>query len=128
VKTVKRPAQDIARRKKTELEIERQALSKETDKASLERLDALNNELAELKEKSTEMKLHWQQEREIISSIQSIKGRIETVKAEEQNAERLGDLGKAAELRYGTIMNLQKELDEAVEILRTGLARRAEEF
>jgi ATP-dependent Clp protease ATP-binding subunit ClpB len=98
---------DEVERRKTQLEIERQALSKETDKASLERLDALNNELAELKEKSDEMKLHWHQEREIISSIQSIKERIEKVKAEEQNAERLGDLGKAAELRYGTLVQLE---------------------
>jgi ATP-dependent Clp protease ATP-binding subunit ClpB len=101
---------DEVERRKTQLEIERQALSKETDKASLERLDALNNELAELKEKSSEMKLHWHQEREIISSIRSIKERIEAAKAEEQNAERLGDLGKAAELRYGTLVQLEANL------------------
>jgi ATP-dependent Clp protease ATP-binding subunit ClpB len=101
---------DEVERRKTQLEIEKQALAKETDKASLERLESLNNELMELKDKSAEMKLHWQQEREIISSIQSIKERIEAVKAEEQNAERLGDLGKAAELRYGTLVQLDGEL------------------
>jgi ATP-dependent Clp protease ATP-binding subunit ClpB len=58
------------------------------------------------------MKLHWQQEREIIGSIQSIKEKIENVKAQEQNAERLGDLGKAAELRYGTLVQLEKELSQ----------------
>jgi ATP-dependent Clp protease ATP-binding subunit ClpB len=101
---------DEVERRITQLEIERQALSKETDKSSLDRLEALNGELAELREKSSQMKLHWQQEREIISSIQAVKERIEKVKAEEQNAERLGDLGKAAELRYGTLVQLEKDL------------------
>jgi ATP-dependent Clp protease ATP-binding subunit ClpB len=103
---------DEVERRITQLEIERQALSKETDKASLERLEMLNTELSELREKSAQMKLHWHQEREIISSIQTIKEQIDTVKSEEQNAERLGDLGKAAELRYGTLVQLHKELAE----------------
>jgi ATP-dependent Clp protease ATP-binding subunit ClpB len=101
---------DEVERRITQLEIERQALSKETDKSSRDRLDALNSELAELSEKSGQMKLQWQQERDIISSIQAAKGKIEKVKADEQNAERLGDLGKAAELRYGTLVQLEKEL------------------
>ena len=101
---------DAVERRKTQLEIERQALSKETDKASAERLETLNAELAELKEKSAGMKLHWQKEREIIAAIRTAKERIEQVKAEEQNAERLGDLGKVAELRYGTLVNLEKEM------------------
>ena len=103
---------DEVERRVTQLEIERQALSKEIDKASQDRLDALNGELAELKEKSAGMKLHWQQEREIIGSIQAVKEKIENVKAQEQNAERLGDLGKAAELRYGTLVQLEKELSQ----------------
>ena len=103
---------DEVERRVTQLEIERQALAKETDKSSKERLDALNSELAELREKSARMKLQWQQEREIISSIQAVKGKIEKVKTEEQNAERLGDLGKAAELRYGTLVQLEKELSQ----------------
>ena len=103
---------DEVERRITQLEIERQALSKETDKASRDRLDALNGELAELKEKSSGMKLHWQQEREIIGSIRAVKEKIENVKAQEQNAERLGDLGKAAELRYGTLVQLEKELSQ----------------
>ncbi len=101
---------DEVERKITQLEIERQALSKETDKPALERLEGLKAELTELREKSAQMKLHWQQEREIISSIQSLKEQIERVKAEEQNAERSGDLGRAAELRYGTLVKLEKEL------------------
>ncbi len=103
---------DEVERRVTQLEIERQALSKETDKSSLERLNALNAELAELKSKSEEMKAHWQQERDIIGSIRKVKERIESVKAEEQAAERAGDLGKAAELRYGTLVQLEKVLAE----------------
>jgi ATP-dependent Clp protease ATP-binding subunit ClpB len=101
---------DEVERRITQLEIERQALSKETDKSSRERLDALISELAELREKSGQMKLQWHQERDIIASIRAAKEKIENVKAEEQNAERLGDLGKAAELRYGTLVQLEKEL------------------
>ncbi len=101
---------DEVERRITQLEIERQALSKETDKASIERLQALNGELSDLREKSAEMKLHWQQEREIINAIRTAKEKIEIVKSEEQNAERMGDLGKAAELRYGTLVQLQQEL------------------
>jgi ATP-dependent Clp protease ATP-binding subunit ClpB len=108
---------DEVERRITQLEIERQALSKETDKASRERLQSLNSELSELREQSAQMKLHWQQEREIISSIQNTKEKIERVKSEEQNAERLGDLGKAAELRYGTMVQLQKELAQQNEKL-----------
>ena len=103
---------DEAERRITQLEIERQALSKETDKASLDRLGTVNGELAEIKEKSAGMKLQWQQEREIIGAIRTIKEKIENVKAQEQNAERIGDLGKAAELRYGTLVQLEKELSQ----------------
>ena len=110
---------DEVERRITQLEIEKQALSKEKDKASHERLDALNSELSDLKEKSSRMKLHWKQEREIISAIQTTKEKIESVKAEEQNAERAGDLGKAAELRYGTLVELEKELSQQNSRLET---------
>ena len=103
---------DEVERRITQLEIEKQALSKEKDKASRERMETLKGELSELREKSSGMKLHWQQEREIIGSIQAVKEKIENVKTEEQNAERSGDLGKAAELRYGTLVQLEKELSE----------------
>ena len=101
---------DEVERRKMQLEIERQAFAKETDKASLERLAALDVELAELTGKSAAMKLHWQNEREIIAAIQTTKERIEEFKAEEHKAERRGDLGKVAELRYGTLVGLEKEL------------------
>jgi ATP-dependent Clp protease ATP-binding subunit ClpB len=110
---------DEVERRITQLEIEKQALSKEKDKASRERLDALNSELSDLQEKSSRMKLHWKQEREIISAIQTTKEKIEGVKAEEQNAERAGDLGKAAELRYGTLVELEKELSQQNNRLET---------
>jgi ATP-dependent Clp protease ATP-binding subunit ClpB len=101
---------DEVERRITQLEIERQALSKEKDKASRERLEGLKAELTELREKSDGMKLHWQQEREVIGSIRALKERIEAVKAEGQQAERDGNLGKAAELRYGTLVQLEKDL------------------
>ncbi|NLV32289.1 MAG: ATP-dependent chaperone ClpB [Acidobacteria bacterium] len=103
---------DEVERRITQLEIERQALAKETDRSSRERLDALTAELAQLREKSSGMKLHWHRERDIIGSIRSIKEKIEGVRAEEQNAERAGDLGRAAELRYGTLVQLQSRLEE----------------
>ncbi len=103
---------DEVDRRITQLEIEKQALSKEKDKPSVERLQSLNAELVELKEKSGSMKLHWQQEREIIAAIGTLKEKIEDTRAQEQLAERKGDLGKAAELRYGTLVQLEKDLTE----------------
>ncbi len=103
---------DEVERRITQLEIERQALSKEKDKASRERLANLKAELSDLKEKSAQMKLHWQKEREIIDAIRNLKEKAERLRAEEQNAERMGDLGRAAELRYGTLVQLEKELAE----------------
>ncbi len=104
---------DAVERRITQLEIERQALSKEKEKAARERLANLNAELASLREQSRHMKLQWQQEREIITSIQGLKEKIEQKKIEEQKAERMGDLGKAAELRYGTLVQLEKDLAAA---------------
>jgi ATP-dependent Clp protease ATP-binding subunit ClpB len=101
---------DEVDRRITQLEIERRALAKETDSAARERLDNLNRELSDLREQSSQMKMQWQQEREIISGIQAIKEHIERGRAEEQQAERSGDLGKAAELRYGTLVQLEKDL------------------
>jgi len=109
---------DEVERRITQLEIERQALSKEKDRSSHERLSDLNSELAELREKSAGMKLHWQQEKEVIGSIRALKERTEQVKTEAQKAERQGDLGKAAELRYGTLIQLENQLSEENEKLQ----------
>jgi len=102
---------DEVERRIMQLEIERTALKKEKDHASKERLAKLDAELAELKEKSSAMKAHWQNEKAGIKKIGDVKQRIEDAKLQEQQAEKLGDLNKVAELRYGTIASLQKDLE-----------------
>lgn len=103
---------DEVDRRIRQLEIEKQALSKESDEGSKERLVHLDKEIAELTEKVTAMKAHWQLEKEAILNIRQIKEKIENAKIEEQNAERRGDYNKAAELRYGVLLELKKQLDE----------------
>ncbi|MDD3718477.1 MAG: ATP-dependent chaperone ClpB, partial [Actinomycetota bacterium] len=104
---------DEVERRIKQLEIEKQALKKEKDKASKERLEKLEAELADLVEKSTEMKGHWQAEKESIGRIRELKERQEQVKTEELKAEREGDLERAARLRYGETGELQAALEEA---------------
>jgi ATP-dependent Clp protease ATP-binding subunit ClpB len=98
-------------RKITQEEIEREALRKETDPASQERLAKIEKSLADLKEKSTALKARWQQEKEVISHIRAIKEKIEKTQFDAAQAERLGDLARAAELKYGVMLELQKELE-----------------
>jgi ATP-dependent Clp protease ATP-binding subunit ClpB len=102
---------DVVERRIRQLEIEREALKKETDRASAERLAKLEEELADLREQASAMKAHWQAEKEIITAIRETKQEIENARAEEKAAEREGDLGKAAEIRYGRMLELQKKLD-----------------
>jgi ATP-dependent Clp protease ATP-binding subunit ClpB len=104
---------DEVERKMRQLEVERQALKKESDPASVERLERLDGELAELKERSGALNQRWRGEKEVIQRIRQIKGQMEQAKMEEQAAERAGDLGKVAELRYGVAASLQKELAQA---------------
>src|SRR5262245_5366607 len=101
---------DEVERRITQLEIERQALKKEDDAASLERLSVLERELANLKEKSGEMKVRWQNEKEVIARIRELKEKIEQTKLEEQKHEREGNLGKASEIQYGKIPELESRL------------------
>jgi ATP-dependent Clp protease ATP-binding subunit ClpB len=101
---------DQIERRITQLEIERQALRKEDDPASRERLQALEKELAELKEESSKLKLRWKAEKEVISQIRQLKEEIEQAKVDEQRATREGDLNKAAEIRYGKLVSLEKRL------------------
>ncbi|MBM3700142.1 MAG: ATP-dependent chaperone ClpB [Actinobacteria bacterium] len=101
---------EIERRIK-QLEIEEQALKKEKDKASKERIEKLIKELSGLKEKSNIMKAHWMEEKKAISSIRNIKEKLEKSKLAAEQAERDGDLAKAAELRYGRLLEIQKELE-----------------
>ena len=96
-----------------QLEIERQALSKEDDPASRERLSLIEKELSELREKSTEMKLRWQSEKELIQSIRALKEQIEQARVEEQQAERQGNYARVAEIRYGKIQELERRLKDA---------------
>jgi ATP-dependent Clp protease ATP-binding subunit ClpB len=102
---------DVIERKIMQLEIEREALKKEKDKASRERLKKIEVELADLKEESSRMKAHWTREKEAIEEVRQIKEEIERVQADEQAAERAGDLGKAAELKYGTLADLRVRLE-----------------
>ncbi len=93
------------------LEIERQALRKETDAASKERSNKIEADLSVLKEKNKEMRVRWQNEKAVIDRIRAIKAKIESSRLEEAKAEKIGDLNKVAEIRYGTIGLLQKELE-----------------
>ena len=103
---------DELERRIKQLEIEEQALKKEKDKASKERTDKIKKELSELKEKSTIMKAHWTAEKEVISQIRSLKEEIEKTKLSAEQAEREANLAKAAELKYGKLLELEKTLQE----------------
>jgi ATP-dependent Clp protease ATP-binding subunit ClpB len=104
---------DEVERRRRQLEIERRALQKEEDSASRERLAKLDKELVELAQKSDLMKGQWQAEKAGLARIRDAKEKLEEVRREEQKAERGGDLGKAAELRYGRVPALEKEMKDA---------------
>jgi ATP-dependent Clp protease ATP-binding subunit ClpB len=108
---------DEVDRRIRQLEIEKAALGKETDAASKERLARLEEELANLEEDRTSMTAHWQQEKEGIDRIRALKMRIEEAHSEADRAERDADLQRAAELRYGTLIELQRELEAENEAL-----------
>jgi ATP-dependent Clp protease ATP-binding subunit ClpB len=95
------------------LEVEEVALQKETDAASKVRLDKLRQELADHREKLNELSARWQGEKQAIDAVRDLKERLEHLRGESERAERDGDLGRAAELRYGQIPALEKELDAA---------------
>ncbi|NKY27399.1 ATP-dependent chaperone ClpB [Nocardia gamkensis] len=95
------------------LEIEEVALAKETDEASKQRLEKLRAELADDREKLNQLTTRWQNEKNAIDQVRSLKEELEALRGESERAERDGDLGKAAELRYGRIPALEKQLDEA---------------
>ncbi|MBF6334628.1 ATP-dependent chaperone ClpB [Nocardia abscessus] len=95
------------------LEIEEVALAKETDEASKQRLDKLRAELADGREKLNQLTTRWQNEKNAIDQVRTLKEELESLRGESERAERDGDLGKAAELRYGRIPALEKQLAEA---------------
>jgi ATP-dependent Clp protease ATP-binding subunit ClpB len=103
---------DVVERRIRQLEIERAALQKETDDVSRQRLDALEAELRSLQEERDGMVAHWQTEKDAISAIQEGKERLEFAKLEAERAERDGDLERAAQLRYGHIPVLEREVTE----------------
>ncbi len=103
---------DDIQRKTTQLEIEREALKKERDQGSKDRLAKIKKELSELNAQTEEMISHWKREKEAISKIREIKGNLESTKTEAQLAERQGDLSKAAELKYGKLIELERDLEE----------------
>src|SRR5215203_3088558 len=110
---------DEVERRIQQLEIELQALKKEKDDASAARREAIERELADLREQSNEMKAHWQGEKEAIEAIRSVKERLEQAHREAERAEREANLERAAELRYGEIPKLEEEVTE----LETKLAQ-----
>jgi len=102
---------DAIDRKIIQLEIERQSLKNETDKTAMERRDKIDEELANLKETMGGMKRHWNSEKDAIKRIQAVNSQIENLKNEEMQAQREGNLARAAEIRYGKLVELHKEME-----------------
>lgn len=114
---------DAVDRQLTQMQIEEQALMKEDDEASKERLATLRGDIAITREKLDGMKASWQNEKASVDRVQDLKGQIEDAKAEVDRAIRDGDLARASELRYSTIPTLQRQYDEA----ETDLSQRQDE-
>jgi ATP-dependent Clp protease ATP-binding subunit ClpB len=104
---------DVLDRRAKQLEIERAALQKETDASSKERLARIEEELADLHEDMDAMKAHWEREKEAIDRIRALKAELEQMRGEAERAERDGDLARAAELRYGSVIDIEREIDAA---------------
>jgi ATP-dependent Clp protease ATP-binding subunit ClpB len=104
---------DTVERKIKQLEIEREAVRREKDEVSKERLVGIEQELAEQNQVRTELRAHWQVEKDLIQSIRKMKEEIDAAKTEADRKERDGDLGRVAELRYGVLTGLEKKIREA---------------
>jgi ATP-dependent Clp protease ATP-binding subunit ClpB len=104
---------DEVERRVMQLEIERQALEKESDEASVARREAIERELADLRERSGAMKAEWQREKDAITAVRDVKEQLDVAHREAERAEREADLQRAAELRYGEIPDLERALAEA---------------
>jgi len=102
---------DEVRRKVLQLQIEEQALKKESDPVSKGRLAELQKEIAQLNEKLSALKAHWENEKQVIGAIRAVKQKIEDANQAMADAERKGDLGRAAEIKYGVLPGLSKELE-----------------
>ena len=103
---------DEVQRRLMQLEIEREALRKESDKASIERLERLEKELADLKEQKDQLTAHWQQEKDTIQRGRKLKEELEQVRLEMQRAQQAGDYAKASELQYGRLPQLERQIQE----------------
>ena len=108
---------DQVERKRMQLEIEREALKKEDDEASLVRSDSVEAEIADLREKADSMRARWQNEKSVISGVQDAKERKEELEVELERATRNGDLERAAEIRYGDLVGLEEEIGQKQEKL-----------
>ena len=115
---------DEISRKIMQLEIEKQALSKETDKASKARLEHLEKELSELRDESNAMRAQWEGEKQAIVQVKAIKQQLDEVRHEMEEAERNYDLEKLAQLKYGTVPDLEKKLQEEQEKAETAKEKR----
>src|ERR1700756_173623 len=104
---------DQIERQIMQLEMERQALKKEKDEASQQRLERLEKELSDLREQSAQLKAQWQNEKQVIEQSRKLQEQIENLKLESEQAQRRGDLGKASEIQYGRLPELNKQLAEA---------------
>jgi ATP-dependent Clp protease ATP-binding subunit ClpB len=102
---------DVVERRIRQLEIEKAALAKETDEVSKQRLQAIEAELAELTEKRSAMVAHWENEKRAITEIRDLKEQLEGARNDAERAEREGDLERAAQLRYGTMRELEHEIE-----------------
>jgi ATP-dependent Clp protease ATP-binding subunit ClpB len=103
---------DEIERRIMQLEIEREALKKETDKPSKERLQKLEKELADLKEQKNQLSAHWQQEKDAIQTIRKFKEELDQARQEIERAQRSGDYAKASELQYGTLPAVEKQIQD----------------
>jgi ATP-dependent Clp protease ATP-binding subunit ClpB len=108
---------DVVTRRIRQLEIERVALAKETDPASVERLGRLDGELANLREQASAMTAHWQSEKDAIAAIRALKSELDDRKGEAERYEREGELGRASEIRYGELPRLESSIEEATKRL-----------
>ncbi len=111
---------DQLERQVMQLEMERQALQKEKDDASRDRVLKLEKDLADLRERSSALKAQWQKEKETIGQTQKIAEEIESLKTELEQAQRRGELGRASEIQYGLLPELQKRLDAALQTADAG--------
>jgi ATP-dependent Clp protease ATP-binding subunit ClpB len=102
---------DQAERKRVQLEVEREALKKESDPASRERLERVEREIAELRDQCAGMKARWENEKAAIGRVRELKEKREALEPELKRAERAGDLERAAQIRYGELVQLEKDLD-----------------